>query len=228
MIRLALYYVPDPASPLALAAASWLGRDERSGNFLGQPAIPSLTGARLREMTRAPFHYGFHGTIKPPFQLAPGISRERVMKQLEEFAAGQKKFALPPLELGCMDNFFCLRPKVKCQELNTLAERAVRDFDHFRKPPSAEELQRRRGAGLSAGQEAMLTAWGYPYVMEEFRFHLTLTGRICDPLERSILKEELNQRFPSQLLDTLLFDSICLMVEIDHAPLVLVRRIALS
>ena len=48
----------------------------------------------------------------------------------------------------------------------------------FARPPGAAELERRRKAGLSAAQEKMLLRWGYPYVLDEFRFHLTLTGRL--------------------------------------------------
>jgi hypothetical protein len=51
-------------------------------------------------------------------------------------------------------------------------------LDAFRAPPDESELAKRRKAGLSARQEAMLTRWGYPYVMDDFRFHLTLTGRL--------------------------------------------------
>jgi hypothetical protein len=31
-------------------------------------------------------------------------------------------------------------------------------------------------AGLSARQAEHLTKWGYPYVFEDFRFHMTLTA----------------------------------------------------
>ena len=54
----------------------------------------------------------------------------------------------------------------------------MRELDDFRAPPSEPELARRRKANLSATQEALLTQWGYPYVMEEFRFHITLSGRL--------------------------------------------------
>ena len=52
----------------------------------------------------------------------------------------------------------------------------VARFDPFRAPPDAVELDRRRAQRLTTRQEAMLQRWGYPYVMEEFRFHMTLTG----------------------------------------------------
>jgi hypothetical protein len=54
----------------------------------------------------------------------------------------------------------------------------VRDLDAFRAPPEPEEIARREAAGLNAAQAGNLARWGYPYVMEEFRFHLTLTGAL--------------------------------------------------
>src|SRR3546814_16854276 len=69
----------------------------------------------------------------------------------------------------------------------------VRAFDRFRAPPSETALARRRAAGLSARQEANLQAWGYPYVMEDFRLHFTLTGRITDPAQPDILRRPLEQ-----------------------------------
>ena len=37
-------------------------------------------------------------------------------------------------------------------------------------------MAKRRKPGLSERQEALLQRWGYPFVMDEFRFHMTVTG----------------------------------------------------
>jgi hypothetical protein len=37
--------------------------------------------------------------------------------------------------------------------------------------------------------------WGYPYVLEQWRFHLTLTARLPDAAERSAMAALLRQRF---------------------------------
>ena len=37
---------------------------------------------------------------------------------------------------------------------------------------------KRRKPGLSPEREALLLRWGYPHVMEAFRFHMTLTQRV--------------------------------------------------
>ena len=34
-------------------------------------------------------------------------------------------------------------------------------------------------------QERLLEIWGYPYVLEEFRFHLTLTGHVEEEARRT-------------------------------------------
>jgi len=43
---------------------------------------------------------------------------------------------------------------------------------------SLAELPCRRQAVLSPAQDALLVRWGYPYVMEYFRFHCSLTGSL--------------------------------------------------
>lgn len=218
MIRLAIYYSPDPQSPLARAAAGWLGRDIGEA-VLPRPVVPGLAEARLIEIIDAPFHYAFHGTIKPPFRLVPGVTVEEVAKRLKDFAAGRKPCILPPLELSCMHDFFCLRPSQPCPQLNTLAAQAVQCFDDFRQRPSPEELAKRRKAGLTPQQENMLLTWGYPYVMDEFRFHLTLTGKVRDEREKEILRRELHKRFPERILHDLPFAGLSLFLETGGTPM---------
>src|SRR3546814_6742151 len=83
----------------------------------------------------------------------------------------------------------------------------------FRAPPSETELARRRAAGLSARQEANLQAWGYPYVMEDFRLHFTLTGRITDPAQRDILLRHLEQETRPFTRKPFAMTELCLFVQ---------------
>lgn len=227
MIRLAIYYSPQPESPLAAAANAWLGRNSR-GNMIPRATVPGLSEIRQNEILSAPFHYAFHGTIKPPFRLAPGATIEEVARRLESFAAGWKQFPLPPLTLASMHNFFCLRPAEPSPQLNILAARATEDFDDFRNPPSKEELDKRRKADLTPLQEKMLLTWGYPYVMDEFRFHLTLTGKIVDEREKETLHRELQERFPESILRDIPFSGLSLFIEMDGKPMLLRDYFAFS
>ncbi|MDE2429482.1 MAG: DUF1045 domain-containing protein, partial [Burkholderiales bacterium] len=72
------------------------------------------------------------------------------------------------------------RPGADNPAINALALQCVSHFDHFRAPPSEQEIQRRRQHPLSERQLGLLQKWGYPYTDEEFRFHLTLSDAIDD------------------------------------------------
>ena len=227
MIRLAIYYIPADHSPLGLAAAKWLGRSSSSLTDIDYQAPEAISLKRYREIIATPFHYGFHGTIKPPFRLASGVSVDQVVRRLHSFAANCQGFTLPSLAVTYMHNFFCLRPSHSCKALDQLAADAVILFDEFRRPSDEAELTRRRSAGLTPGQEKSLQKWGYPYLIDEYRFHLTLTGKISNGQEKQILKEELHSRFAPDLLREPPFSSLALFMEENKEPMKLLENFML-
>jgi Protein of unknown function (DUF1045) len=92
---------------------------------------------------------------------------------------------IPALRVTRIGRFLALTSARQEPALTALAGTCVRALDHLRAPPSPDELAKRRAAGLSARQETLLAQWGYPYVMEEFRFHITLSGQADgDSLDR--------------------------------------------
>ena len=177
MTRYALYSAPRPEEPLARFAAEWLGRDPAKDRSVPQPAVAGFTPASLAEITEDPRRYGFHGTLKPPFDLAAGMSLDQLLADAAAFAAARPPVDLPGLHLKAIGGFLALVPYAN-PALDRLAADCVREFDRFRAPPEAADLARRRQARLSPRQDELLVRWGYPYVMEEFRFHLTLTGSL--------------------------------------------------
>ena len=182
--RYALYAVPAADHPLWAAATSWLGRDPQTA-AAPSPVLPAwLEAARWHEITAEPRLYGFHGTLKPPFAPADGMTEAALEEALARFAAE----IVPPVRLtvAALSGFLAVVPDSPAPALNALADRCVEAFDRFRAPPDPAELARRRRAGLSAAQEQHLLRWGYPYVFDQFRYHMTLTGRLDEP-ERSRL-----------------------------------------
>jgi putative phosphonate metabolism protein len=177
--RYAIYYAPEPASALARFGQSWLGYDVETGRPVEQPAIAGTDPQRLAEITAEPRRYGFHATLKPPFALLPERDGAELAAALATFAARQAAVRAPPLMLAAIAGFWALVPSQPCKALTHLSAACVEHFDGFRAPPSEDELARRRRARLSPVQEALLARWGYPYVMDEFRFHLTLTERLA-------------------------------------------------
>lgn len=170
--RFAIYYVP-PEGPLERFGASWLGWDVVRGRDTSQPDLPDL-----HDVTMTPRKYGFHGTLKPPFRLAEGQKVGDLEAATSDLASGLSPAACEGLALTTLGKFLALTLKGNIDGIQQIAAAFVRELDQFRACPSAAELARRRSARLSARQDALLTEWGYPYVMEEFRFHMTLTGRL--------------------------------------------------
>lgn len=171
-MRFAIYFAPLPGTALHRQGSLWLGRDAATGETMAQPGV-----AGLHALTSDPRRYGFHATLKPPFALRAGVEVESLMRAAAALAAGLSPFEVK-LRLDQLDGFLALVPEFPSPQLDALAERCVRDLDGFRAPPSEAELARRRKAPLSARQDAHLLRWGYPYVFEDFRFHMTLTERL--------------------------------------------------
>ena len=171
--RYAVYYTPS--GTLAEVGSAWLGWDIAHGAVVSQPEIDGLDVAKL---TRTPRKYGLHGTIKPPFFLAGGTTIEGLAEAAQACCAQTAPVRLEALEVQALAGFVALTPAGDQSALSALAAQTVEALDAFRASPSHEELARRRRANLTPAQEQNLTDWGYPYVMDEFRFHITLTGRI--------------------------------------------------
>ncbi len=193
--RYALYYAPRPEEPLAIAATQWLGWNPDGGRGRALPASSGLDPQRLSEIVAEPRRYGFHGTLKPPMRLIDEVSEADFLAAVGRFAAAQRAFTAAPLMLKSISDFLALVPTRRSTELQDLADRCVVEFDEYRRPAGEEELARRRVNGLSPRQDELLLRWGYPYVLEEWRFHLTLTGRLPDEAERAAVMNVLRQRF---------------------------------
>ena len=56
----------------------------------------------------------------------------------------------------------------------------MKAFNAYRAPLSAADRERRIKAKLSPRQIELMDQWGYPYVLDEYRFHMTLTGALLD------------------------------------------------
>ncbi|MFK7867896.1 MAG: DUF1045 domain-containing protein [Roseobacter sp.] len=178
--RYAVYFTPENSS-FADAGSTWLGWDITSAVRHESPAP---------DLTKRPRKYGFHATIKPPFSLAKGQDEGRLRDALADLCAAAKPVALEGLRLNRIGSFFAFTAIGETRQLAALASRVVRDLDQFRAPPSEQELARRRNAPLSPQEEENLKQWGYPYVMDSFRFHMTLTGPVGryegDPVRRQL------------------------------------------
>lgn len=173
--RYAIYVTPEGL--LGQRGAAWLGWDMAKARPVSHPDIQGLDVAKI---TQRPRKYGFHGTIKPPMVLANGTSIEGLKSQASTITNDLAPVTLDGLGVSRIGRFLALTPLGDTSALATMAATVVKGLDAFRAPASPEELARRRQSPLSPSQELNLTNWGYPYVMGEFRFHITLTGPLKD------------------------------------------------
>jgi putative phosphonate metabolism protein len=209
--RYAVYYAPPDDCAFAHAGNRWLGRDAASGEFLEQPKCPGLTPTRLAILTAAARRYGFHGTLKPPFRLREGRTLDELEHAVAGLAARQKAFSFQ-VHLAPLSGFLAWLPASDSDAIEAVANACVVELDEFRQPPTVAELAKRQGLGLNRNQEALLQQWGYPYVLEEFRFHLTLTDATSGAEAQSLLAA-LEAGAAGHAREAIPFDALCLFVE---------------
>jgi putative phosphonate metabolism protein len=224
--RHAIYFAPAAGSALARFGAEWFGSDPESGEARDGPVLSNLA-ARRTVLTAVPRRYGFHATLKPPFALAEGTDLAGLDAATTEIARRQARFAVRDLriaELGC---FLALVPMEPSQDLAALADACVTELDAFRSPAGAAEIDRRRTRRLDVVEEAHLLRWGYPYVLDRFVFHMTLTGPL-EPDVRLEVRAALEAELAPILAEALPVAEICRFSEAPDGFFHLVRRFPLG
>lgn len=184
--RYAVYWAPESDDPLGSFGARWLGHEPSGGATFEREHL-GLSAEVTDRITAEPRRYGLHATLKAPFRLREGVTLAELADQTAALAADTRAFATAPLQLRSIMGFLALCPAAPSRELDGLAHRCVRDLDDLRAPLNTVELSRRKPELLSPRQRALLDQWGYPYVLDEFRFHISLTGRLSDA-ERQLIE----------------------------------------
>lgn len=175
--RYALYYAPDASSALWSFGTKILGYDAFTGETVEHPQTLGDFLERWPSLTTEPRKYGFHATLKAPFHLSANQDETALLRAVDNFSKVTRSCPLP-LKISNIGPFIALKPLASTEPINTLASEVVNHFDHFRKPLSSEDRKRRLQSPLTDRQIAYLDLYGYPYVHEEFRFHMTLTNSL--------------------------------------------------
>lgn len=213
--RYAIYYTPAPEHPLTVAARAWLGRDCFAGGSLRVHVEPAAADPVRDTLIAAPRRYGFHATLKAPFRQRPECSVEGLERALRTFVAAWLPCPIGPLKIGLIGGFFALIPVSSIPTLRSFASHIVEEFDRFRAPLSQDELQRRLRSPLEDIESTHLVRWGYPYVFDRFRFHMTLTD--CVPADRRPgVREEVDAIFAPLLFEDYTIDALSLFVQ-EHS-----------
>ncbi|MFT3736965.1 MAG: DUF1045 domain-containing protein [Rhodocyclaceae bacterium] len=214
--RYAIFYSPEPGSPLDDLGSHWVGRDAMIGIPLPQPEVAGIPPSQLEALTEAPRHYGLHATIKSPFRLKSSESVQDLIAALESFASTQAAVSIP-LTLHEREGLIALRPAAPSAALSALAWDCVRSLDNFRQPMSEREMNR-RAVGFTRRQRELLEAWGTAQVDDLFRFHITLCAR-ASAVESAAILHFLQQYLAPVCAAPLAIDNLCLFEERDNEPM---------
>src|SRR6201985_733643 len=209
--RYAIYYAAPRRGALDRFGAEHLGYDAWSGDDL---PFPKGLPADWRELTSEPCKYGFHATLKAPFALAPGKDEFELTTACADFTRTARPIPVIAPVVNSISGFIAVVPAEPSDELVQFAADCVRAFDPFRAALTPEDRARRKPEKLTQRQRDYLDRWGYPYVMEEFRFHMTLTGRLHSPHRERVLSM-LRHRFSAIGLDRLPIDAIAVSRQDD-------------
>jgi hypothetical protein len=166
--RIALYYAPEADDPLWALGSAWLGRDAETGMALAQPAD-------IAAQTTDPRRYGFHATLRAPMALRHGL--EAFLAAAAALAASLTPFPLPDLAVTRLGDYLALCLAPPSPEMAALERACVIGLDHHRVPEDAA-AQARRAQGRTPRQLENLARWGYPMVLEDFLFHMTLSNAL--------------------------------------------------
>lgn len=216
-MRCAICFVPPPEDTLTLLAAHWLRRDPYTGARVSK-SVEGLVEVDHAFVTALPRRMGFHGSLKPPFTLAPNRGLEALEASLDKFCKRLAPVTIEAMRIELLENFFALTPARRNADLDELAADIVIGFDGFRSPSTEQDLVRGDVNRLDARQFANLIAWGHPNVLDRFRYRMTLTGPI-DRIERDHVALVLERHFGAQAQAPLEISQLALFVEPEpHAP----------
>ena len=222
--RFALYFTPVRGSMLARFGAEVLGYDCATGMPVARRKLDGIADEDAAAATAVPARYGFHGTLMAPFEPAPGRSPSELEDALAAFARDRAPVALGHLKIAGIGSFTALVPAGSEDAVRTLAGDCVTAFNDFRAPLSAHDRERRLASRLSSRQVELLDRWGYPYVFSEFRFHMTLTGRL-PPHEQARWQAALAAAFAPLAPAPLEIDAVSLVRQDDRgAPFRVIAR----
>jgi putative phosphonate metabolism protein len=212
--RYAIYYAPAAETALAQFGADLLGYDAWSGGNRRFPGEITRAVSDWAELAADARKYGFHATLKAPFSLKNTASEAELCAACANFAATPRAIPVIRPIVDAISGFIAIIPGAATPALQQLAADCVETFDPFRAPMSPEVRARRKPDQLTTRQRNHLDRWGYPYVMEEFRFHMTLTCRLSDERRQPILAM-LRERFAALALMELRIDRILLFHQPD-------------
>ena len=212
-MRHAIYYAPAHNSPWWAFGAGWLGRDESLDDAPPEFVTQMLPAPERHRITTQARRYGFHATLKAPFHLGLGVTPAELLARTRSLAQRLRPVPLSPLQVRRLGPYVVLVTPDHHTAAADLASACVTELDDLRQPLTPDELTRREPATLDERELELLRRYGYPHVLERFRFHFTLTDPVNEAQAALVTQAVtsqvalLNERTPLNL------DRLCIFEE---------------
>lgn len=220
--RFAIFFTPTGA--LGDWGAAWLGWNSATGCTARHPDFGDTDIAKI---TTRPRKYGLHGTLKAPFSINDSTDLTQMQESMADFAAKHARFEIGTMELRYDNGFVALRPAIASTGLPDFASTVVKTFDPFRAALTDADIARRRMSKLTPRQDQQLLDWGYPFIFDDFHFHLTLTGPINKTTAAATIAS-LRPALTACVPDPFQIDAITLMGQDNQGMFHQIHRYALT
>lgn len=232
--RVAIYFLPKKNSSLENFGKNLLGRDINKKRKISLTRRQKYFINRrftyfdeLKDYCEKPAKYGFHATLKAPFRLKRNVKTKDFYDVISHIAAQHSRFKIKGLKIVYRKKFTFITSRKEIKSLINLENDLVKHLDTFRAELNKTEIKKRNPDSLTFKQNKYLKEWGYPFVLDQFKFHMTLMNQNNNKLsnKQKLELEKLIYKISNNLLE---FNEISLLGENKNGYFEEIKRFKLN
>ena len=232
--RVAIYFLPKKNSSLENFGKNLLGRDINKKRKISLTRRQKYFINRgftyfdeLKDYCEQPAKYGFHATLKAPFRLKRNVKTKNFYDVISHIAAQHSRFKIKGLKIVYSKKFTFITSRKPNKLLINLENDLVKHLDTFRAELNKTEIKKRIPDSLTFKQNKYLKEWGYPFVFDQFKFHMTLMNQNNNKLsnKQKLELEKLIYKISNNVIE---FNEISLLGENKNGHFEEIKRFKLN
>ncbi len=232
--RVAIYFLPKKNSSLENFGKNLLGRDINKKKKISLTRRQKYFINRgftyfdeLKDYCEEPAKYGFHATLKAPFRLKRNVKTKNFYDVISHIAAQHSRFKIKGLKIVYSKKFTLITSRKPNKLLINLEKDLVKHLDTFRAELNKTEIKKRIPDSLTFKQNKYLKEWGYPFVFDQFKFHMTLMNQNNNKLsnKQKLELEKLIYKISNNVIE---FNEISLLGENKNGHFEEIKRFKLN
>lgn len=128
---------------------------------------------------------GFNAPFYPAFRLRSDATLNDLKLYLERLCSSQTPFNSGVMKVGIHSNHIYIEPLSQNKTIEELASNCVYLFDTLREKSQPIPVNGRMKTALTQRQIDNFVKWGHPYLFEDYKFSIQLTG----PLQEKVANQ---------------------------------------